>query len=50
MGKTKTLRVHHAFWSISLPSLHGYDYEEEMPNFTFYGERKQLTAKIEYGS
>ena len=41
-GKTITLHVHHAFLYISLPLLH--DYEGKMPNFTFYGGRKQATA------
>ena len=41
-GKTTTLHVHHAFLYISLPSLH--DYDGKMPNFTFYGGRKQATA------
>ena len=39
MSKTTTLHVHHTFLYISLPSLH--DYDVKMPNFTFYGERKQ---------
>ena len=32
----------HAFLYISLRSLH--DYEVKMPNFTFYGGRKQATT------
>ena len=44
VSKTTTLHVHHAFLYISLPSLH--DYEVKMPNFTFYGERKQGTANF----
>ena len=36
----------HAFLYISLPSLH--DYDEKMPNFTFYGGRKQVTAKFSF--
>ena len=44
MSKTTTLHVHHAFLYISLPSLH--DYDGKMPNFTFYGGRKQATAKF----
>ena len=39
-----TLHVHHAFLYISLPFLHYYD--EKMPNFVFYGERKQATTKF----
>ena len=31
--------MHHTFFYISLPSLHNYDVK--MPNFTFYGGRKQ---------
>ena len=42
ISKTTTLHVHHAFLYISLPSLH--DYEVKMPNFTFYGGRKQGTT------
>ena len=45
-GKTTTLHVHHAFLYISLPSLH--DYDGKMPNFTFYGGRKQTTAKVSF--
>ena len=33
--------MHHAFLHISLPSLH--DYGMKLPNFTFYGGRKQVT-------
>ena len=33
--------MHHAFLYISLPSLH--DYGMKLPNFTFYGGRKQVT-------
>jgi len=43
------------FLYISLPSLH--DYDGKMPNFKFYGGRKQATAiffflsvSVEYGS
>ena len=43
IGKTTTLQVHHAFLYTSLPSLHHYD--GKMPHFTFYGGRKQATAK-----
>ena len=46
IGKTTTLHVQHAFLSISLPSLH--DYDGKMPNFTFYGGRKQATAKFSF--
>ena len=44
LSKTTTLHVHHAFLYISLPSLH--DYEVKMPNFTFYGGRKQATMNF----
>ena len=44
MSKT-TLHVRHALLYISLLSLH--DYNVEMPNFTFYGERK-LTSDDEF--
>ena len=33
--------MHQAFLYISLPSLH--DYGMKLPNFTFYGGRKQVT-------
>ena len=41
--KTTTLRVHHAFLCISLPALP--DHDVKMPNFAFYGVRKQATTK-----
>ena len=34
----------HAFLYISLSFLH--DYDEKMPNFVIYGERKQATTKF----
>ena len=43
ISKTTTLHVHHAFLCISLPALH--DHDVKMPNFTFYGVRKQVTTK-----
>ena len=46
MGKTTTLHVHNAFLYISFPSLH--DYDEKMPNFTFYEGHKQATAKFSF--
>ena len=42
--KTTTLHVHHAFLYISLPFMNNYDVK--MPNFTFYGVRKQATTKF----
>ena len=44
ISKTTTLHVHLAFLYISLPSLR--DYDGKMPNVTFYGGRKQATAKF----
>ena len=41
--KTTTLHVHHTFLSISFPFLH--DYDMKIPNFAFYGGRKQATTK-----
>ena len=38
--------MQHAFLYISLPSLHFFD--GKMPNFTFYGGRKQATAKFSF--
>ena len=46
ISKTTTLHVRHSFLYISLPPLH--DYERKMPNFTFYGGRKQGTAKFSF--
>ena len=36
--------MHHAFLYISLLSLH--DYEVKMPNYKFYGGRKQVTTNL----
>ena len=51
LHKTTTLHVYHAFLYISLPSLH--DYDVKMPNYKFYGGRKQATivslSKLECG-
>ena len=44
ISKTTTLHVRHAFLYISLPFLHNYDVN--MPNFAFYGGRKQATTKF----
>ena len=44
LRKTTTLHVHHAFLYISLPSLH--DYGVKMPNYKFYGGRKQATTNL----
>ena len=44
LRKTTTLRVHHAFLYISLPSLH--DYDVKMPNCMFHGGRKQATTNL----
>ena len=44
----RTLHVHHAFLCISLPFLH--DYDVKMPNFAFYGQRKQTTTKFHFSS
>ena len=41
-GNTTTLHVPHTFFYISLPFLHEYD--EKLPNITFYGRRKQATT------
>ena len=45
-SNTTTLHVHHAFLYISLPLLQ--DYDGKIPNFTFYGGRKQATAKFSF--
>ena len=44
ISKTTTSHVHHTFLYISFPFLH--DYDVKMPNFAFYGGRKQGTAKF----
>ena len=46
ISKTTTLHVHHAFLYISLPSPH--DYGVKIPNFTFYGGRKQATTNFSF--
>ena len=46
LSKTTSWHVHHAFLYISLPLLH--DYDVKMPNFTFYGGRKQATMKFSF--
>ena len=44
ISKTTPLYMHHTFLYISFQFLH--DYELKMPNFAFYGGRKQETAKF----
>ena len=44
VSKTTILLVHHTYLYISLPVFH--DYDVKMPNFTFYGVRKQATTKF----
>ena len=44
VSKTTTSHVHHTFLHISFPILH--DYDVKMPNFAFYGGRKQATTKF----
>ena len=44
ISKTTTWHVYHTFLNISLPFLHHY--EVKVPNFAFYGERKQATTKF----
>ena len=46
--QTTSLQVHHAFLYISLPLLQEYD--GKLPNFTFYGGRKQATTKFSFSS
>ena len=43
-SKTTILHVHHPSLYISFLFLH--DYEVKMPNFAFYGGRKQATTKL----
>ena len=42
--KTTTLRLHHAFLYMPLPSLH--DFDVKMPDFTFYRGSTQETTKF----
>ena len=44
ISKTTTLQVHHAFCTFLCPFLH--DYDVKMPNFAFYGGRKQAATKF----
>ena len=44
ISTTTTSHVHHAFLYISFPFLH--DYDVKMPNFAFYGGRKQAKPKF----
>ena len=46
LSKTTSWHVHHAFLYISLPLLR--DYGVKMPDFTFYGGRKQATTKFSF--
>ena len=48
ISKTTTWEVHHSFLYISFPFLH--DYDVKMPNFAFYGGRKQATTKFYFSS
>ena len=43
ISKTTTSHVHHTFLYISFPFLHD---DVKMPNFAFYGGRKQATTKF----
>ena len=44
MSNTTTLHVYHAFWYISLPSLHNYDVK--WPNSQFTWERERQGDKL----
>ena len=46
VNKTTTLHVHRTYLYISFPFLH--DYDVKMPNFAFYGERKQAKTKFNF--
>ena len=46
LRKQTSLHMHHAFLYICLPLRH--DYDVKMPNFTFYGGRKQVTRKFSF--
>ena len=44
ISQTTTSNVHHTILYISFKFLH--DYDVKMPNFAFYGGRKQATTKF----
>ena len=46
MEQNNTFARASRFLYISLPLLH--DYDVKMPNFTFYGGRKQATTKFSF--
>ena len=46
ISKTTTSHVHRTYLYISFPFLH--DYDVKMPNFAFYGERKQAKTKFNF--
>ena len=46
ISKTTTFHVQQTFLYISLSSLH--DYDVKIPNFTFYGGRKQATTNLSF--
>ena len=46
MAKQQVWNVHNAFLYTSLPLMH--DYDVKMPNFAFYGGRKQATIKFSF--
>ena len=46
ISKTTSLHVQHTFLYISLPSL--LDYGVKIPNFTFYGGRKQAITNFSF--
>ena len=45
ISKTTTLHVHHAFF-VHFFARFLHDYDVNMPNFAFYGGRKQATTKF----
>ena len=46
ISKTTTLHVQHTFFVHFFASLH--DYGVKIPNFTFYGRRKQATTNLSF--
>ena len=46
ISKTTTSHLHHTFLYISFPFL--LDYDVKMPNFAFYGGRKQAKTKFSF--
>ena len=49
-GRTTTLHIYHTFFGHFFGHFLLHDYEVKLPNFTFYGGRKQETTKFNFTS